>query len=220
MANKPKSYFLIGSAQEEIRCTRRPPTLRQILQSFVFYHLEKGENKKSAASSVIKNAMIIWNELEMKTRRVDKCEEKMIKQYDEWMHLSKYHNVHSVQSQQINEQIVRFTDRLDQKFDVEFIEASATRKQSTGEEMVISETNAEMEDETTFEMGLQEAEVEPCTSGESGFRVRKRSSAMEAEENVKNLFAKSTNIDEEGEKSILLFSDFFSLVLVNQCIAI
>lgn len=56
MEDKTKSYYLIGAAIENLRTLRsmEPPTLRQILQNFIFYHSEKGETIRNAASSVIK----------------------------------------------------------------------------------------------------------------------------------------------------------------------
>lgn len=216
MANQPKSYFLIGIAQEEIRCTRRAPTLRQMLQNFVFYHLEKRKDKKSAASIVMANAMISWNELGMETRRVDKCEAKMIREFDEWMYLSKYHEIHSVQSNEMKNRIVRFTNQLDQEFDVKSIEVMPQEQQSASEKINISEADVEMEEGMAFDIDVQGAEVEPCTSGVGGSRGTKRS-ATQADLNVKDLSEKSTIIDEDGEKIIFL-SDFF--VSIDECIAI
>lgn len=142
-AKIPKSYYLIGFAEEDIKNLRRPPTLRQLLQSFVFHHLEMRKPRKEAASSVIKSAMIIWNELGIKTKTVYKCESKLIKEYDEWHHLSRYHNI---QKEHLKDRITKFTDRLDMIYDVKLSETiTKVTQSSSDEEMDTSEPPLDVE---------------------------------------------------------------------------
>lgn len=188
MVEKPKSYFLIGFAENKMRSLRRPPTLRELLQNFLFYHSENGETKKVAASLVIKDAMILWDEFKIQIKRNDKCEDKLVKEYDEW------HEIMRKQESQSDFQKnkrAQFIERLDKAFDV-FIETT-TKTQSTSDEMMISEDE---EDETVLNVDLQQ---DSNTSGQSGSGVAQRSSAIKASESVKDLFEKSLNIN-EGKK--------------------
>lgn len=201
MAAEPKSYYLIGPADQEIRSVRnlrgaKPPTLRQVLQNFVYYRFEIGEAVKVAASSVIKNLMIIWNDLQMKTRRVDKCEEKLVKEYNEWYSLSRYQNIHQTQSEKEKQRITTFTERLDVTFDVKLIETpTKMTSSSSGSAMGTFETEAEVEMEVDTEIGPVEEEP-GCSSG-CVTRAKKRSNPIEAEEKLKQ-FKNSSDDDEEG----------------------
>lgn len=209
MAVKPSSYFLIGIAEEHMRIISlrsKTITLRQMLQNFVFYHLENGESIKEAASSVMKNAMLIWNELGFKAKRIDKCEKKVIKLYNEWNKLLSRHNAHPAQSDKLKSQIAKFTDQLDKNFDVNLIETPTEATQSSSEGMDTSETEMDV----TLDVEMNESPVEiqeegPGPSGQSEVSAKKRSSAMKAIEKVKTITKKSSDTDEEGKTTVIRY---------------
>lgn len=189
MAKKSTSYFLIGEAREKLISLRTPPTLRQVLQNFVFHHLEQGEPIKKAASTVIQNTMVIWDQLEIKTKRIDKCEDALKKEYDLWHKLSR--SEHS-QSDFQKTGRANLINRLDKPFDMSITE---TATQSTGELMDTSVEEQEQEQETILDVVMHQEENEPSSSGQSSSGVKKRSSAMEAEDKMKALFEGTSNID-------------------------
>lgn len=114
----------------------------------------------------------------------------MIKEYNEWFYLSRYHNIHKSQSENIAQRIAKFSDRLDEIFIVKSIET-----ESSSAETDTSESNFEMDYE------MQQQEEKPGPSSITGSGVRKRRSEMEVEENVKHIFEKISNTDEEGKNS-------------------
>lgn len=135
--------------------------------------------------------MLIWNELGIKTKRIDKCEEKVIKVYNEWNSLLSRHNAHQTQSDKLKGQIAKFTDRLDKNFDVNFFETATETTQSSSEEMDTLETEMDM----ALDVEMQESPVEiqeegPGTSSQSGISAKKRFSKMIAEEKVKTIAKK------------------------------
>lgn len=196
MAEKAKSYFLIGAAQENIRSLRHSelPTLRRILQNFMFHHFEKGESVKIAAKSVIESALLIWNEQNVATKRVDNCERKLIKEYNEWHYLSGYQSNHETLPDKIKDQIAKLTDRLDKVFDLKLTERSSA---SASEEMDTSEMDTS-EMESSVEM--EQVEEQPSSS-QSVSGIRKRASALKAGEKLEHILGKSSRNDEEGKRN-------------------
>lgn len=215
MAAEPKNYFLIGVAEQKIKSVRnlrgaKPPSLRQVLQNFVHYRFEMGETEKMAASLVIKNLVVVWNEIQIKTRRVDKCEEKLLKEYNEWHSLSRYQNRQQTQSEKEKQRITEFTERLDEIFDVKLIETPTKVTFSSSEALETFETEAEvvMEVDEPLNSEVGQAEQEPGCSSECVSRAKKRSSAIDAEEKFKRSFQKSSDEDDDEEGKELKFNYF------------
>lgn len=107
-------YFLIGNASENISGSTAP-TLRHMLQKFLYYYSELKKSKKESAMLVVDNAIVSWNNLNIETRRRDKIEEKMIKEYDNWHDdLSKNK---SKESDTQKQKRADFCSKLDEIFD-------------------------------------------------------------------------------------------------------
>lgn len=168
----------------------------------MFHHLEKGEELKKAAKSAIENALTIWNELKVETKRPDNCEQRLLKDYNEWHYLSTNHKKHETQSDRMKKRIAEFTDRLNKVFDLK-LERTC---EEPSQEMDISEVKAEIAYEMTIDVEMEQVEEQPGTSGQSESKVRKRSSALEAERKTKDIFGKSSKSDEEGMENRQLFA--------------
>lgn len=108
-------HFLIGNASENISSSTTP-TLRQILQNFVFYHLELKKSKQESAKLVVENAIVSWNQLNIDMRRKDKIEEKIIKEYDNWFY--GLYKLKDTESMVQKEKRANFCVKLDEIFDV------------------------------------------------------------------------------------------------------
>lgn len=108
-------YFLIGKAKDKISGPASP-TYRDMLQNFLFYRWILGKSKKESAALVVKNAMIFWNNLNVETRKKDKIEQKLIKEFDDW-----HNGIYKYQKTQTGEQKRKRADfklKLDTVFDV------------------------------------------------------------------------------------------------------
>lgn len=185
-----KLYFLIGPALEKLPILRVPPTLRHLLQNLVYHHLENGETIKNSASLVIKNAIVLWNELNLKTQRRDKCEQKLIKIYDEWCTIVKNENSETISQKTIRKE---FSERLDKAFDV----ISPTKiTPSTSKEVMTSEGT--FYDEMLMDIDSEINENLPDTSGQSSPGITKRSSTIMTDESIEEIHDEA----EEGKNQM------------------
>lgn len=107
-------YYLIGISIDKISGAR-PPTLRSMLQHFLHFHKVKDKNKKQSATSVVQNAMVLWEKFNIQTRRIDKIEEKLIKEYEEWNNLDKKKNVKNFEERKKR---ANFVEKLEKVFSV------------------------------------------------------------------------------------------------------
>lgn len=180
-----KVYYLIGAGLEKLTVLRKPPTLRHILQHFMYHHFEKSETINNAASLVIQNAMVAWNQLDVKTQRSDKCEAKLKKEYEKWHNLFRHQNSNS--DVQIAKR-AEFVERLDETFNVISAETPTKSIPSKSESMMTSEDEEEILDEMMY-IDLEHAENEPGTSAQSTSTVTKRSSSIVATEKVKQILS-------------------------------
>lgn len=107
--------FLIGQSATEI-VDATSPSLRQLMQNFLYYHSDLKRSKKQSAQLVVNNAMKLWTEMNIQIRDKHKIEDKLITEYDEWFHL---HKLKSSKSDEQKKKRKDFTSKLDKVFDVE-----------------------------------------------------------------------------------------------------
>lgn len=182
MAEKEeKQYFLIGSSSSILKVSRKLPTLREILQNFIYHHCENGKTIKDSTSLVLNSALLMWNKRNIAIKRLDKCQNVLKNAYNEWQNFLKNKNS---QSDLQKTQRALFIEELDKEFNV--------RNREEGDIMETSD----QESDSQIEMLHQEEE--PSTS--SGV-IPKRSSSLKANEKLKNITAKRRHNDDNVHTS-------------------
>lgn len=107
-------YYLIGIAKDKISGPTSP-TYRDMMQNFLFYHWILKKDKKESAQLVVKNAMILWNNLKIETKEKVKMERTVIKEFDDW-----HNDIYRHQNAKTEEQKRKradFKSKLDTVFD-------------------------------------------------------------------------------------------------------
>lgn len=107
-------YFLIGISTATISGTESP-TLRQMMQNLMHYHWDMKKLKRESVVLTVKNATVMWNNLNIEIQRVDKIEEKLSKEYDQWYTLYKYKDLKSTKEKSKRS---NFMSKLGEVFDV------------------------------------------------------------------------------------------------------
>lgn len=107
-------YFLIGVAKDKI--SGPSPTYREMMQNFLFYHWVLNKNKKESAELVVKNGMVLWNNLNIEVREKAKIEQKLLKEFEDW-HNGVYKHRNSKSDEQKKKR-ANFKIKLDTVFDV------------------------------------------------------------------------------------------------------
>lgn len=114
-------HFLIGKSSHKI-IGSTSPTLRQMIQNFLYHHLDLKQSKKESAQIVVKNAIDLWKKLGIQTRDIHKIETKLIRKFDDWNHLHKWKLSNA--SVQKNKR-KNFTSKLDKAF---YVKETAQKK--------------------------------------------------------------------------------------------
>lgn len=83
---RAEEYFLVGFANKHIG--RNPPTVRRLLQNYFFYR-EQNKTIDNSVILAIKNAMIVWENMDNAFKRPDNCERKLKRIITEWKELLK-----------------------------------------------------------------------------------------------------------------------------------
>lgn len=108
-------YYLVGIAKDKLSDSTSP-TLREMMQNFLYYHWISKKSKKESAELVVQNAMTVWNKLNIETRKKDKIELKLMKEFNEW-----YKDLYKQQKSKTEAQKKKrtnFKEKLDEVFEV------------------------------------------------------------------------------------------------------
>lgn len=170
-----QQHYLIGFVNCEI-ASRHPPTLRQLMQNLLYNQYERHLSKNESAVATINLALVVWNKLGIKTKRVDYLIETLKKHYNEYQSLKK--NITFSSTGQIRRR-QNFVELLDKEFNARKLsnESFQEPKPQTG---------------SSKQVGMHAAE------GTSSSRRIKRSSSMQAMHKIKEILEKRSR-SEKGE---------------------
>lgn len=162
-------HYLIGIGTKKIECNNQP-TLRQLLQNFLYYHVEQRKPKTESAQLVVKNALPLWNKLRYEIRRADKIQSSLITQYEEYLRISK--NKVSATSEQRQNRF-DFEQKLDRVSDV----AKAAPTRHTMVRRAVSDANRQIDETSIVQSRLRSRaslpSLRPSTSASTDQLKRK-----------------------------------------------
>lgn len=168
-------YFLIGIAIEKIPGLK-PPTLRQMLQHFLFFHKKMSKNKKESAASVVQNAIVLWEKFNIDvTKRIDKIGEKLIKEYDEWYNLNKMKNKNTFEQVKKRDNFVK---KLSKVFEV---------SKSAPKRKVQADQSESPDSAPESKKSLVVSDPEQLIESTSTYGLRQRTSQPEASKSMLDL---------------------------------
>lgn len=115
---KLRTIALIGNVSHQILGTKLPST-RQVLE-VLFYNMRfvmpKGKGTARDSANLTMNAVMIWKQARIPTRRFDHCVDMLLALYEQWKRLQK-RNLNQMSSN-MKEENDKFIDVLDDIFDI------------------------------------------------------------------------------------------------------
>lgn len=158
-------HYLIGNSLPRFIVSRRPLTLRKLLQNMAFENIKNAVPLKDSVKLVVKNAMVLWKQCKVDTIRSDHIEEKLEKEYLEWQRLKR--NKHQT-AQSYKDRCKLFEASLDVEFDVKKSKKAPVTAPSHSPDTA-SMTTEQSEEQISFEI----EENQPTASGSGETKKRK-----------------------------------------------
>lgn len=112
--SKKEIYYLIGSVEEVITGSKLP-SKKQVLQVFIYHHLQQKKTKKDAAKYTLVEVENFWERARIPVQKPQRAKENILRLYEKWVNLKKNKNRKS-KTQKDNE--TKFADSLDNLFDI------------------------------------------------------------------------------------------------------
>lgn len=106
--------YLLGSTLTELNGSKLP-SIRMALGLFLHNHIEKRQTVRQASTSTIREIATFWDKARIPTRKVQNCQTKLEKLFEEWRLLKKNKGRQTV-GQQSRE--AEFLCKLDDLFDI------------------------------------------------------------------------------------------------------
>ena len=106
--------YLLGSIEQSITGSKLP-SKKQVLQVFLYHHMEQKKTKSDAAMETMKLVEDFWERARIPTQKPQRVKENIIRLYEQWVALKKNKN-RTTATQKANEQ--KFVNSLINLFDI------------------------------------------------------------------------------------------------------
>ncbi|XP_045104729.1 uncharacterized protein LOC123500125 [Portunus trituberculatus] len=106
--------YLLGSLEHSITGTKLP-SKKQVLQVFLYHHLQQRKTKNNAAVDTMAVVEEFWKRARIPMQKPQRARENIIRLYEKWVALKKNKN-RATATQKANER--KFVDSLENIFDI------------------------------------------------------------------------------------------------------
>lgn len=119
--------WLIGQISPALTATKLP-SIKEVLQLFFYYKLEKKINNNAAAESATQNVMALWDKASIPTRKKQHIKDKILKHFKQWQGLKKNKENKTKRSEAIRRKENTWQSQLDDLFDIAHSDALKNMK--------------------------------------------------------------------------------------------